>query len=66
MARKPLKREAIVLTVEEAASMLGISRVSAYAAARNGQLPTVRIGRLLRVPKLAFERKFQIGARESA
>ena len=58
MARKA-KREALVLTVEEAAEALGISRPSAYAAARSGELPTIRIGRLLRVPKLALEQKLQ-------
>ena len=48
--------EADVLTVEEAAKRLRISRGSAYEAARRGQLPTIRIGRRLLVPKAAFER----------
>lgn len=30
--------------------MLGIGRQSAYAAARRGEIPTIRIGRLLLVP----------------
>ena len=67
MAQKGVKRqEALVLTVEEAAALLGISRVSAYQAARAGEIPTIRIGRLLRVPKLALELKLQGAARESA
>jgi excisionase family DNA binding protein len=37
-------------TVEEAGEMLGISRFSAYKAARNGEIPTIRIGRRLVVP----------------
>jgi excisionase family DNA binding protein len=44
------------LTVEEAGQQLGISRNSAYEAAHSGQIPTIRIGRLLLVPKAAFNR----------
>ena len=45
----------LMLTVEEAAELLRIGRSSAYEAARTGQLPTVRIGRILRVPRPAIE-----------
>lgn len=45
-----------VLTVREAAKLLGISNGSAYEAARNGQIPTIRIGRRLIVPRVALER----------
>jgi excisionase family DNA binding protein len=48
--------EQLTLTVEEAARALGINRNSAYEAARNGELPAIRIGRRLLVPKVAFER----------
>jgi hypothetical protein len=34
----------------------GLSRNASYAAAQRGQLPTIRIGRLLRVPVRAMER----------
>ena len=44
------------MTVEEAAKALGISRTLAYEAVRTGQLPTVRIGRRLLVPRAALER----------
>lgn len=43
--------ERIVFTVEEAGALLGLSRNSAYEAARRGELPTVRFGRRLVVPK---------------
>lgn len=46
----------LTLTVEEAAQALGISRTLAYEAARTGELPTVRIGRRLLVPRAALER----------
>ena len=51
--------QAAVYTIEEAARLLGIGRSSAYAAARRGEIPTVRLGRRLVVPKVAFERLLQ-------
>jgi excisionase family DNA binding protein len=39
------------LTVEQAATLLGISRGLAYEAARRGELPTIRLGRRLLVPR---------------
>jgi excisionase family DNA binding protein len=43
-------------TINEAARMLGISRGSAYEAAKRGEIPTIRIGRRLLVPLAALER----------
>ena len=40
-----------VLTVEEAASILRISRGLAYEAVRNGELPSIRISRRILVPR---------------
>jgi excisionase family DNA binding protein len=39
-----------------AAKYFGLSRKAAYAAAARGELPTVRLGRTLRVPVAALER----------
>jgi excisionase family DNA binding protein len=44
------------MTVEEAGKELGISRNTAYQAARAGEIPTIRIGRRLLVPRIALER----------
>jgi excisionase family DNA binding protein len=44
------------LSVEEAADVLGLSRASAYAAANAGDIPVIRIGRRLVVPRHALER----------
>ena len=48
-----------VLTIMEAAEELGISKGSAYEAARTGTIPTIRIGRRLIVPRAAFERMLE-------
>jgi len=47
--------ERSTLRIHEAAELLGIGRSSAYQAAKNGELPTIRIGRLLLVPRPALE-----------
>lgn len=44
-----------VLTVEEAAKVLRIGRSAAYEAARRGELPVIRLGRSLRVPRHRLE-----------
>jgi excisionase family DNA binding protein len=44
------------VSVERAGLLLGISRGSAYAAARSGDLPTVRVGRRLLVPSAALRK----------
>jgi excisionase family DNA binding protein len=49
----------LVLEVPEAGRMLGLSRNAAYEAARRGDLPTIRIGKLIRVPKLAFQQMLE-------
>lgn len=43
-------------TVEEAGQILGLSRNSAYAAAKAGTIPNIRIGNRLLVPKAAIDR----------
>ena len=43
------------MSVEEVARLLGIGRGSAYAAARAGQIPVLRVGRRLLVPRAALE-----------
>src|SRR4051794_32800706 len=45
-----------VLTVEEAAQVLGLSRSLTYDMARDGALPVLRCGRRMVVPKVALQR----------
>lgn len=47
--------EPLVLTVEEAARALRIGRTAAYDAVRRGEIPAVKIGRSLRVPRHRLE-----------
>ena len=57
-ARKSPGGDSICLTVsvEEAARMLGISRGAAYTHARDGSLPTLRLGKRLLVPRAALDK----------
>ena len=45
----------LVYDVPEAGRMVGLSRNASYAAAARGDLPVIRIGRLSKVPKAAFD-----------
>jgi excisionase family DNA binding protein len=45
---------AVALTVEEAARRLGIGRTTMYALIASGQVQSVRIGRLRRIPAEAL------------
>lgn len=43
-----------LLTVEEVQAVLGIGRWKAYRMIERGELPTLRVGRLVRVPRAAL------------
>ena len=43
------------MSVVEAGQVLGVGRVAAYAAVRRGEIPSVRIGRKILVPKVALQ-----------
>ncbi|MEV2242515.1 helix-turn-helix domain-containing protein [Micromonospora sp. NPDC049891] len=45
----------VVLTIEEAAQRLGIGRTTMYALIKAGQIRTVTIGRLRRVPTFCLD-----------
>jgi len=47
------------LSIEQAASELGISTVSAYKAARSGELPVIRVGKRFLVIRDRFEELFK-------
>ncbi len=53
------KTEPVTMSVPEAGRRLGIGRNAAYDAAACGQIPVIRIGRRMLVPKAAFERMLE-------
>jgi excisionase family DNA binding protein len=42
-------------TVEQVAELLQVSRISAYEAVHRAQIPSIRIGRLIRIPRKALD-----------
>jgi excisionase family DNA binding protein len=52
----PPSEDRLTMTVEEAAKVLGISRAFGYEAVNTGDIPTIRIGRRILVPKAALHR----------
>lgn len=49
-------QEPATYTLDKTAIILGISRAGAYQAARRGEIPTVRFGKRILVPRKALER----------
>ena len=54
------------VSIEEAATVLGISRALGYESARRGDIPVIRIGRRLVVPKDRLEALLAGEASETA
>ena len=52
-----MEAEKLVLTVEQTAEILGISRPTAYEAIQTGEIPHIRIGRRILIPRVALDRK---------
>ncbi len=51
-----MSETALTMTVPEAGKKyFGLSRNGSYAAADRGEIPTIKIGRLLRVPVRSLE-----------
>lgn len=57
-------RRRLVLTVEEAADLLGVGRTTMYGLIQDGAVESVRIGRLRRVPADALT-AFVAGLRDA-
>jgi excisionase family DNA binding protein len=56
--------EQLTISVPEAGRRLGIGRNTAYEAARQGQIPTIRIGRRVVVPVAAFEAMLAVKSKQ--
>jgi len=46
--------ELMTYSVEEVATMLGIARGKAYEHVRSGEIPSIRMGRRLLIPRARF------------
>lgn len=46
--------ECLTYTVPQAGKLLGLKKNRAYEAASRGEMPVIRIGKLLKVPKAAL------------
>jgi excisionase family DNA binding protein len=53
-------------SVMDAAKILGVGRDVAYEAARTGVIPTIRIGKQFRVPRVALQRLLERGTSQGA
>ena len=53
------ENEKLVLNASEAGALLGVCRAHAYMLARTGQIPTIRLGRRLVVPKAALQKMLE-------
>ena len=54
-----MKEERLTLTIKETATLLGIGRQLAYDKAKTGEIPVLKIGKRLLVPRQALERLLQ-------
>jgi excisionase family DNA binding protein len=50
-----LMEDCLTLTVDEAAQVLGISRALAYELIARGEIPSLRLGRRIVVPRRALD-----------
>ena len=53
--------EKLTLSVEEAAKVLGIGRNLCYDKVKTGEIPVIKIGRRLLVPRRALEKLLEQG-----
>ena len=58
--RKEPEGDLLTMTVEEAAEQLGISRALGYEAVRRREIPSIKIGRRILIPKAALKRMLEM------
>ncbi len=56
-----MQEERVTFTVEETAKLLGIGRQLAYDRVKTGEIPVIKIGRRLLVPRRALEKLLEQG-----
>ena len=50
----------VVLTVAETAQILGLSRNSTYQGISTGEIPHIKIGKRILIPRIALERMLEV------
>ncbi len=55
-----MKQERLTVTVEEAAALLGISRAFAYLLVARNELPSLKLGRRVVIPRRALDRLLDV------
>ena len=61
-----INEKKLCYTVPEAAQLLGFSRNFGYELARTGQIPILRFGNRMLVPKAAFDRMLGVSPENEA
>ena len=56
-----MEEQKLTLTIEETARLLGIGRNLCYDRVKTGEIPVIKIGRRLLVPRKALERLLEQG-----
>lgn len=56
--------QCVTLSVTECARLLGIGRNTAYSLVRSGQLPNLKLGRRIVIPRAALERLLEGAKRD--
>ncbi len=51
--------EKLTFTVEETAKILGLSRNSAYQGVMTGEIPHIKVGKRILIPRLALEKMLE-------
>ena len=64
--RKPLDDYPDVLTIREVMDVTGLGKNTVYESVHRGEIPHVKFGKTIRVPKVALRRLFETGGRVTA
>jgi excisionase family DNA binding protein len=60
-----VEQRRLALSVPDAATLLGISRAHAYELVARGELPHLRLGRRIVIPRVALEALLAVPTRAS-
>ena len=53
---KTTNQERLTMTVPECAQLLGVGRNNCYERAKAGEIPSIRVGKRLLIPKVALQK----------